>query len=71
MVELDITPEMIDAALRKEPLPPMKTLLAQSEKQSKKQSENNSGVEECTKTAGAISAKQGCCCQCGRRKSQY
>ena len=34
MVELDITPEMIDAALRKEPLPPMKTLLAQTKNQS-------------------------------------
>ncbi len=42
MVELDITPEMIDAALRKEPLPPMKTLLAQAE--------NSSGAEEFTKT---------------------
>ena len=42
MVELDITPEMIDAALRKEPLPPMKTLLAQIE--------NSSSVEEFTKT---------------------
>ncbi|OUS07037.1 hypothetical protein A9Q81_01640 [Gammaproteobacteria bacterium 42_54_T18] len=39
MVELDITPEMIDAALRKEPLPPMKVLLAQTESQSSQSSE--------------------------------
>ncbi|MBV1921849.1 MAG: HDOD domain-containing protein [Pseudomonadales bacterium] len=34
MVELDITPDMIDAALRKVPLPPMKTLLEQAETKS-------------------------------------
>lgn len=49
MVELDITPEMIDAALRKEPLPPMKALLEQTESQSN-QNTGGTGVEDMTKT---------------------
>lgn len=34
MVELDITPDMIDAALRKVPLPPMKTLMKKASPES-------------------------------------
>ncbi len=53
MVELDITPDMIDAALRKEPLPPMKTLLEQAEaKSGQSKGSLNNNVEKVTNKSG-------------------